>query len=54
MCLDPCLGYTEQYLSVALEICRIDRHLVVGSSVTLVLETSCSTSTFMYCNRGSL
>ena len=32
MCLDPYLGYTEQYLHVALEIHRIDV-LFVGSSV---------------------
>jgi hypothetical protein len=24
VCLDPCLGYTERYLCVALEMCRID------------------------------
>ena len=29
MCLDPCLGYTERHLHVALEICRIDVLLLV-------------------------
>jgi len=24
VCLDPCLGYTERYLCVVLEMCRID------------------------------
>ena len=31
-----------------------DRCLVVGSSVTLMLDTSCSTGTFVYCTQGSL
>ena len=29
MCLDPCLGYTERYLHVVLEIRRIDVLLLV-------------------------
>ena len=29
MCLEPCLRYTERYLCVALEICRIDVSLLV-------------------------
>jgi len=31
-----------------------DGCLVVGSRVTLVLDTSCCTGTFVYCTRGSL
>ena len=38
MCLDPYLGYTERYLHVALEICRIDVLFVGLVFVTLLLE----------------
>ena len=31
-----------------------DKRLVAGSSVALVLDTSCCTGTFVYCIRGSL
>ena len=43
-------GCTERYLCVASEI----KHLVAGSSVALVLDTSCCTGTFVYCTWGSL
>jgi len=31
-----------------------DTRLVAGSSVALVLDTSCCTGTYVYCTRGSL
>jgi len=54
VCLDPYLEYTERYLHVALEICRIDILFVGSVFVTVVLDTLCSTGTFVYCIQRSL